>query len=103
MKVSREIERLEITMNILEAKLASIPGLEGSVPSTNQPMAPQGEEMPSIPIPPPAPMAGGASRSNTYDDTSSDEEEEDESPRINGDAASDGEDDLKFIGYDGED
>jgi WASH complex subunit CCDC53 len=30
-EVSDQIQNLEITMNILEAKLASIPGLEGSV------------------------------------------------------------------------
>src|SRR5256885_1552207 len=45
-KVTSEIERLEITMNILEAKLASIPGLEGAVPAA--PSAAQ-EELPSMP------------------------------------------------------
>jgi len=34
-KVTADIERLEITMNILEAKLASIPGLQDSAPQEN--------------------------------------------------------------------
>ena len=38
-KVSRDIQRLEITMSILEAKLNSIPELEGTVP-TSAPSAP---------------------------------------------------------------
>eukprot|EP01119_Soliformovum_irregulare_P015051 TRINITY_DN4189_c0_g1_i1.p1 TRINITY_DN4189_c0_g1~~TRINITY_DN4189_c0_g1_i1.p1 ORF type:complete len:295 (-),score=91.10 TRINITY_DN4189_c0_g1_i1:177-1061(-) len=87
MKVSREIERLEITMNILEAKLASIPGLEGSVPvsgsvSSTQPMAPEGEEMPTMPPPPPPPMGGSRppmNGNNSGSDSSSEEENQEES------------------------
>jgi len=47
-KVTADIERLEITMNILEAKLASIPGLEGAVEVKASSVV---EEVPSGPAP----------------------------------------------------
>ena len=41
-EVHKNLQRLEITLNILEAKLSSIPGLEGNVPpaTTSQSSAP---------------------------------------------------------------
>jgi WASH complex subunit CCDC53 len=58
--VSRNVERLEITLNLLEAKLASLPGLDGgnvstqaaaSVPDIGNSTG--GEESLPPPIPPP--------------------------------------------------
>jgi len=65
--VSQQIQKLEITMNILEAKLASIPGLEGSVPiDNNVPPSPEMNNVSSsAPIPPPPPGPGSYSSSST--------------------------------------
>jgi len=63
-KVTSEIERLEITLNILEAKLASIPGLEGAV------QAAAAEEVPSMPVAPSyqsAPISNGGGRDSEED------------------------------------
>ncbi len=53
-QVSQQIQKLEITMNILEAKLASIPGLEGSV---SLDVSESNSTSSSIPPPPPGPGA----------------------------------------------
>jgi len=65
-EVSKNIERLEITMNILEAKLASIPGLEGAyIPTSNAATtsieAPAAGESLFSGAPPPPPPPGGSS------------------------------------------
>eukprot|EP01114_Cavostelium_apophysatum_P018757 TRINITY_DN5875_c0_g1_i1.p1 TRINITY_DN5875_c0_g1~~TRINITY_DN5875_c0_g1_i1.p1 ORF type:complete len:328 (+),score=86.26 TRINITY_DN5875_c0_g1_i1:175-1158(+) len=64
-EVASNIERLEITMNILEAKLASIPGLEGTAPpppSTTSVAVPEVSETSSFSgaAPPPPPPPPGA-------------------------------------------
>src|SRR5690242_11196560 len=67
MEVSQNIERLEITMNILEAKLASIPGLEGSAPppfSTTASSAPVVDNSNSSAPPPPPPPPGASTTSS---------------------------------------
>eukprot|EP01104_Vermistella_antarctica_P014138 TRINITY_DN4403_c0_g5_i1.p1 TRINITY_DN4403_c0_g5~~TRINITY_DN4403_c0_g5_i1.p1 ORF type:complete len:205 (-),score=62.59 TRINITY_DN4403_c0_g5_i1:161-775(-) len=58
--VSRQIARLEITMNILEAKLSSIPGLEG-ITADSVPAPAAAAAAPDAPPPPPggAPAAAG--------------------------------------------
>src|SRR3990167_6493584 len=59
-EVSNSLQRLEITMTILEAKLVSIPGLEGITADT-VPQAPQqigGGEGDGPPPPPPPPPPG---------------------------------------------
>ncbi len=53
--ISSNIERLETTMNILEAKLASIPGLEsGAAPSQAQSSSSSDSSIPPPPPPPPS-------------------------------------------------
>src|SRR5690606_34037821 len=69
--VAQELQRLEITMYILEAKLASIPGLENITVD----LPPQPQEDTSVPPPPPPPGAAvQASRSEDFGEASSGEE-----------------------------
>lgn len=64
--VSNQIEKLEITLNILEAKLASIPGLEPvNIPEptttdVSAPVAPPSMNSSDAPPPPPPPGSSSA-------------------------------------------
>lgn len=76
-KVSRDVQRIEITMSILETKLSSIEGIDKapqppststSTPSTTQPTNSTGEVPPPPTggnIPPPPPQQGNDNNSNT--------------------------------------
>eukprot|EP01112_Ceratiomyxa_fruticulosa_P008270 TRINITY_DN2138_c0_g1_i1.p1 TRINITY_DN2138_c0_g1~~TRINITY_DN2138_c0_g1_i1.p1 ORF type:complete len:212 (+),score=72.08 TRINITY_DN2138_c0_g1_i1:295-930(+) len=62
-EVSNQIQRLEITMSILEVKLASIPGIEGDAPPPQQQQQQQPQQQAPVenvgaPPPPPPPMPG---------------------------------------------
>jgi len=74
-KVTSDIERLEITMNILEAKLASIPGLENTVQLKSQEEIPSGPAVSAydpIPSPPPS-MSNGIHSEEEKEDSENEE------------------------------